>query len=142
MQDKLPVPLDPAAPDSPALSCLATRLRWTKTTVAADDGAVLLGGPPGTALKECHRPLGRSRRTGPDATAHQPDRQAPVRFGRPRSAGVSAHGLRAGCLTEAALRGVWLPEAMQQSQHRSVRQAASCYNDAERSRGKAVRLGV
>ena len=36
----------------------------------------------------------------------------------------SAHGLRSGYLTEAARRGVSLPEAMQQSQHRSVQQAA------------------
>ena len=54
----------------------------------------------------------------------------------------SAHGLRSGYLTEAARRGVALPEAMQQSQHRSVQQAASYYNDAERVRGRAVRLGV
>ena len=52
----------------------------------------------------------------------------------------SAHGLRAGYLTEAARRGVALPEAMQQSQHRSVQQAASYYNDAERQLGKAARL--
>jgi len=54
----------------------------------------------------------------------------------------SAHGLRAGYLTEAARRGVSLPEAMQQSQHRSVQQPASYYNDAERSRGKTARFGV
>ena len=40
----------------------------------------------------------------------------------------SAHGLRAGYLTEAARHGVSLPEAMQQSRHRSVQQAASYYN--------------
>ena len=50
----------------------------------------------------------------------------------------SAHGLRAGCLTEAARRGVALPEAMQLSQHRSARY----YNEAERSQGRAARLGV
>jgi len=52
----------------------------------------------------------------------------------------SAHGLRAGYLTEAARRGVSLPEAMQQSQHRSVQQAASYYNEAERRQGRAARL--
>ena len=52
----------------------------------------------------------------------------------------SAHGLRAGYLTEAAQRGVSLPEAMQQSQHRSVQQAASYYNEAERRQGRAARL--
>jgi integrase len=54
----------------------------------------------------------------------------------------AAHGLRAGYLTEAARQGVALPEAMQQSQHRSVQQAASYYNEAERAQGRAARLGV
>ena len=53
----------------------------------------------------------------------------------------SAHGLRAGYLTEAARQGIALPEAMQQSQHRSVQQAASYYNEAERAQGRAARLG-
>jgi len=52
----------------------------------------------------------------------------------------SAHGLRSGYLTQAARAGVPLPEAMQQSQHRSVQQAASCYNESERQMGKAARL--
>jgi integrase len=54
----------------------------------------------------------------------------------------SAHGLRSGYLTEAAQAGVSLPEAMQQSQHRSVQQAGSYYNDAERRQGKAARLAL
>jgi integrase len=54
----------------------------------------------------------------------------------------SSHGLRSGYLTEAAQRGVSLPEAMQQSQHRSVQQAASYYNEADRRLGQAARLGV
>ena len=54
----------------------------------------------------------------------------------------SAHGLRSGFLTEAARRGVPLPEAMRQSQHRSVQQAARYYNDAEARLGAAARLLV
>ena len=54
----------------------------------------------------------------------------------------SAHGLRSGYLTETARRGIPLPEAMQQSQHRSVQQAASYYNEAERTLGQAARLIV
>jgi starvation-inducible outer membrane lipoprotein len=50
--------------------------------------------------------------------------------------------LRSGYLTEAARQGVALPEAIQQSQHRSVQQAASYYNEAERAQGRAARLGV
>jgi integrase len=52
----------------------------------------------------------------------------------------STHGLRSGYLTQAARDGVSLPEAMQQSQHRSVQQAARYYNNAERSMGRAARL--
>ena len=52
----------------------------------------------------------------------------------------SAHGLRSGFMTEAARRGIALPEAMAQSQHRSVQQAARYYNDVERQMGRAARL--
>jgi len=52
----------------------------------------------------------------------------------------SAHGLRSGFLTEAARQGVPLTEAMAQSQHRSVQQAARYYNDSERRMGRAARL--
>ena len=52
----------------------------------------------------------------------------------------SAHGLRSGYLTEAANRGIPLPEAMEQSRHRSVQQASSYYNNAQRRSGRATRL--
>ena len=52
----------------------------------------------------------------------------------------SAHGSRSGYLTEAARAGVPLPEAMQQSRHRSLLQAARYYNEAEITRGRAARL--
>lgn len=54
----------------------------------------------------------------------------------------SAHGLRSGYLTEAANRGIPLPEAMQQSQHKSLTQAAAYYNNPDRKRGRAARLIV
>src|SRR3954454_10841891 len=49
---------------------------------------------------------------------------------------LSAHGLRSGYLTETAPRGITLVEPMQQSQHRSVQQAARYYNEVERSAGE------
>jgi integrase len=52
----------------------------------------------------------------------------------------AAHRLRSGYLTEAANRGIPLPEAMQQSLHKSVAQAASYYNNAERKNGRAAQL--
>jgi integrase len=54
----------------------------------------------------------------------------------------SAHGLRARYLTEAARQGIGLPDAMQQSQHRSVQQAASYHDEAEGAQGRAARLGL
>ncbi len=54
----------------------------------------------------------------------------------------SAHGLRSGYLTEAANRGIPLPEAMQQSMHKSVTQASGYYNNTERKMGRAARLVV
>ena len=87
--------------------------------------------------------MGRLGRQGADAAIGERDSEAPDRFGRARPGKeYSAHGLRAGYLTEAARRGVSLPEAMQQSQHRSVQQAASYYNEAERRQGRAARLVV
>lgn len=53
---------------------------------------------------------------------------------------LSAHGLRSGYLTEAASRGIPLPEAMEQSRHRSVQQASSYYNNATRRSGKDARM--
>lgn len=52
----------------------------------------------------------------------------------------SARGLRSSYLTEAANRGIPLPEAMQQPLHKSVTQAARYYNDAGRKQGGAARL--
>ncbi|PDS35103.1 integrase [Rhizobium anhuiense] len=52
----------------------------------------------------------------------------------------SAHGLRSGYLTEAANRGIPLPEAMEQSRHRSVQQASSYYNNATRRSGRAAHM--
>lgn len=45
-------------------------------------------------------------------------------------------------LTETARRGIPLPGAMQQSQHKSIAQASRYYNDAERQLGRAARLIV
>ncbi|WP_246802797.1 site-specific integrase [Ensifer sp. ENS02] len=52
----------------------------------------------------------------------------------------SAHGLRAGYLTEAANQGIPLPEAMEQSKHRSVQQASDYYNHANRRGCRAARI--
>ena len=53
---------------------------------------------------------------------------------------LSAHGLRAGYLTEASQQGVPIEAAMRHSLHRSVQSAARYYRDQERASGKAAKL--
>jgi hypothetical protein len=53
----------------------------------------------------------------------------------------SVHRLRAG-ISPKRRRGIALHEAMQQSQHRPVQQAASDHNEVDWAKGRAVRLGI
>jgi integrase len=156
LSDEPAVPLDPSDPTSPTLPCLAIQLGRTKTGVADEAGRALLVGPPVAALREwleradiSKGPIFRAidRWEAVEERALTPQSINLIVKHRCAMAGLdsrefSAHGLRAGYLTEAARRGVALPEAMQQSQHRSVQQAASYYNEAERSQALAARLGV
>ena len=128
----------------------------TKTGDADHEGRVFLVGPPVEALREwleradiqkgpVFRAIDRwealeERGLTPQSINLIVKRRCAMAGLDPKE--FAAHGLRAGYLTEAARQGVALPEAMQQSQHRSVQQAASYYNEAERSRGRAARLGV
>lgn len=128
----------------------------TKTTVASDDACAFVVGAPITALKAWIARAGirdgavfrgidqwgniKARALNPAAVNH-------ILKTRIAQAGLdptlfSAHGLRSGYLTAAARSGVPLPEAMQQSQHRSVNQAVRYYNSAERPQGRAARLIV
>lgn len=150
------VPIDPAKPEAGSLPCLAIQLGRTKTTSADDDNRVYLVGPPvdalcawltraGIAKGAVFRSVDRWQRIGERALT--PQAVNDIVKGRCRAAGLSpaefsAHGLRSGFLTEAARRGIALPEAMRQSQHRSVQQAARYYNDAEAASGQAARLGL
>jgi integrase len=156
ISDEPAVPRDPKDPQSPTLPCVAIQLGRTKTGVADEAGRVLLVGPPVEALREwleradiARGPIFRAidRWEAVEEKALTPQsinlivkRRCVLAGLEPRE--FSAHGLRSGYLTEAAQRGVSLPEAMQQSQHRSVQQAASYYNDAERRQGRAVRFGI
>lgn len=151
-----PVPQDPQDPASPLLPCLSITLGRTKTGVADDDARVLLVGTPVEALLDWleHARLEKGpvfraidRWEGIDGRALSPQSVNLIIKRRCGLAGLdprafSAHGLRSGYLTEAARQGIALPEAMQQSQHRSVQQAARYYNDGERAFGRAARLVV
>ncbi|SOC45145.1 phage integrase family protein [Rhizobium subbaraonis] len=151
-----PVQATPDDPASPTLACLAIRLGRTKTTGPDDDARSLMIGRPVEAMK--HRLQEARIDSGPvfrridqwgnvDRRALTPQSINLMLKSRCAKAGLdpqkfSAHGLRSGYLTEAANRGIPLPEAMQQSQHRSLTQAAAYYNNPDRKRGKAARLIV
>jgi len=149
-----PVPADPSDPKSATLPCLSIRLGRTKTTGADADARVFLVGRPVEALREwlSRADIGKGlvfraidQWGGLDDKALTPQSVNGILKRRIGLAGLdpkefSAQPLRAGYLTEAAQRGVSLPEAMQQSQHRSVQQAASYYNETERRQGRAARL--
>ncbi|RVG06494.1 integrase [Sinorhizobium meliloti] len=156
LADEEPVRADPSDKTSPPLPCLSIRLGRTKTTTADENEHVLLIGRPVASLKTW---LAEAQiKDGPvfrridqwgnvDRRALTPQSINLILKARCRQAGLdpalfSAHGLRSGYLTEAANRGIPLPEAMQQSLHKSVTQAASYYNNAERKNGRAARLIV
>ncbi|MBB3649260.1 integrase [Rhizobium sp. BK619] len=141
-------------PDGPPLPSLAIHLGRTKTTTGEQDDIVYLTGRPVEALNawiaaaridngSIFRSIGRwgtvSRR------ALDPQSVNAIVKQRVEMAGLephefSAHGLRSGYLTEAANRGIPLPEAMEQSRHRSVQQASGYYNGAMRRTGRAARM--
>ncbi len=149
-----PVLSNPADKNSPALACLTIRLGRTKTASADDDESVVLIGKPVTALDEWltlaninSGPLfrgidrwGNLKNTGLDPQSVNLILKSRIKAAGLDPALYAAHGLRSGYLTEAANRGISLPEAMQQSRHKSTAQAASYYNDATRKLGKAARL--
>ncbi|MER9202929.1 site-specific integrase [Mesorhizobium sp. M0933] len=152
-----PVPADPRNPESSErLPCLAIKLGRTKTTQADTDATVLLVGRPVVALKDWLERAGITegavfrgvdRWGNLEKRALTPQAVNLILKRRIAEAGLdpaafSAHGLRSGYLTETARRGIPLPEAMQQSQHRSVQQASNYYNDAERTLGRAARIIV
>ena len=141
-------------PDGPPLPSLAIHLGRTKTTSGEQDDVVYLAGRPVEALnawlaaanidKGCvFRGIGRWGTVSKRAI--DPQSINAILKLRAEMAGLdsgefSAHGLRSGYLTETANRGIPLPEAMEQSRHRSVQQASSYYNNATRRSGRAARM--
>ena len=141
-------------PDGPPLPSLSIHLGRTKTSGADHDEIVYLTGRPVEALNawmeaasiksgSIFRKIDRwgnlsSRPLDPKSVNDVVKQRAALAGLDP--AEFSAHGLRSGYLTEAANRGVPLPEAMEQSRHRSVQQASSYYNSATRRSGRAARL--
>ena len=145
-----PIPVE----GSPPLPSMAIHLGRTKTSGADSDEVVYLTGRPVEALDawlraaridkgSVFRAIDRwgnvSKRPLDPKAINDIVKQRALLAGLD-PAQFSAHGLRSGYLTEAANRGIPLPEAMEQSRHRSVQQASSYYNDARRRTGRAARL--
>ena len=140
--------------DGPSLPSLGIHLGRTKTSGADHDEIVYLTGRPVEALARwleaakidkgsVFRKVDRWGNVS--ARALEPSAINRIVKQRAQMAGLdasefSAHGLRSGYLTEAANRGIPLPEAMEQSRHRSVQQASDYYNNAKRRSGRASRL--
>ena len=154
LEERDPVAVDPSASNGEKLAVMAIRLRRTKTASADTGESVLVVGRPVEALRAwlafskidagpVFRRIDKWGNIG--AAALDPQSVSAMIKSRCGAAGLdpgefSAHGLRSGYLTEAARAGVPLPEAMQQSRHRSVQQAARYYNEGEITRGRAARL--
>ncbi len=153
-REQLTVEAPIEVPDGPPLPSLAIHLGRTKTSSGEQDDVVYLTGRPVETLNawlvaakiesgSVFRGIGRwgtvSRR------AIDPQSVNAILKQRAEMAGLepaefSAHGIRSGYLTEAANRGVPLPEGMEQSRHRSVQQAFTYYSNATRRTGRAARL--
>lgn len=145
-----PIPVEGGSP----LPSLAIHLGRTKTTSGEQDDVVYLTGRPVDALNawlvvariesgSIFRKIDRwgnvSKRALDPSTINAIVKQRAEMAGLD-SREFSAHGLRSGYLTEASNRGVPLPEAMEQSRHRSIQQASMYYNDAKRRTGRAARM--
>lgn len=140
--------------DGPALPSLAIHLGRTKTSGSDHEEIVYLSGKPVDALNAWMAVTGIStgsifrkidRWGNVSKRPIDPKSINDIVKQRAKLAGLdpaefSAHGLRSGYLTEAANRGIPLPEAMEQSRHRSVQQASSYYNNAARRSGRAARI--
>ncbi|MBB3917716.1 site-specific integrase [Rhizobium fabae] len=145
-----PIPIENGTP----LPSLAIHLGRTKTSSGEQDDVVYLTGRPVEALNawmaaakidsgSVFRGIGRWNTVSKRAL--DPQSINAILKQRAEKAGLevgefSAHGLRSGYLTEAANRGIPLPEAMEQSRHRSVQQASNYYNNATRRSGRAARM--
>ncbi|EUB98268.1 integrase family protein [Rhizobium sp. CF080] len=133
---------------------LAIHLDRTKTSTGEQDDNVYLAGQPVEALnawmaaakiesRSVFRGIGRWGTVSKSAL--DPQSVNAIFKQRAEMAGLErgqfpANGLRSGYLTEAANRGIPLPEPMEQSHHRSVQEPSSYCNNAARLSGLAIRF--
>ncbi len=149
-----PIKLRPADPASATVPCVRIALGRTKTTTAGQGAFVFAAGPAALALHEWMQfaeitsgPIFREvRKDGSiGATPLTPQSINLILKKRCRLAGLdpadfSAHGLRSGFMTQAGRDGIPLVDAMRQSAHKSVQQAAGYYDEHEHAQSKSVRI--
>ncbi|KQY00449.1 integrase [Rhizobium sp. Root73] len=153
-REQLTIEAPVTAEGGSSLPSLSIHLGRTKTSGAQDDEVVYLTGRPvdalnawlvaariesGTVFRAIDRWGNVSKRAIDPKAINDIVKQRSAMAGLAASE-FSAHGLRSGYLTEAANRGIPLPEAMEQSRHRSVQQASSYYNNATQRTGRAARM--
>ncbi|TCM76593.1 site-specific integrase [Rhizobium sp. BK068] len=153
-KDQLTIEAPVKGEDGTPLPSLSIHLGRTKNSGASQDEVVYLTGRPVEALNAWLAAAGIDggsvfraidRWGNVSRRALDPKAVNDIVKRRVAEAGLevgefSAHGLRSGYLTEAANRGIPLPEAMEQSRHRSVQQASGYYNSSTRRSGRAARL--
>lgn len=153
MMDDLSL-MDPILENDVPIESLQIRLGRTKTTNSDDMASVFLNGPPVKMLEDwltlsevktgaVFRAIDRwgniSKKRPGDEALNVILKQRIEEIGEdPRL--YSAHGIRAGFITEAFKAGITAPEIMDQTLHRSVATTMSYYNDTRRRTGRAARL--
>jgi integrase len=151
-----PIKLRPTDPASPTVPCVRITLGRTKTTTAGQGAFVFAAGPAALALHEWMEfaeirsgPVFREvRKDGSiGETPLTPQSVNLILKKRCRLAGLdpadfSAHGLRSGFMTQAGRDGIPLVDAMRQSAHKSVQQAAGYYDEQEHAHSMSVRILV
>ncbi|MBJ7532970.1 tyrosine-type recombinase/integrase [Rhodomicrobium vannielii ATCC 17100] len=155
LHDEPPTPENADDPSSLKLPCISIALGRTKNENGDNQSRVYIVGRSVVAMKDwlqksgitqgaIFRAIGRWNRLS--SRALTPEAVNGIIKRRCKLAGLnpieySAHGLRSGYMTEAARQRVPILEAMQQSRHKTVEQASVYYNEADRSRTHAARLG-
>ena len=151
-----PIKLRPTDPSSPTVPCVRIALGRTKTTIAGQGAFVFAAGPAVLALHEwiqfaeitsgpVFREVKKNGSIGePPLT---PQSINLILKKRCRLAGLdpvdfSAHGLRSGFMTQAGRDGIPLVDAMRQSAHKSVQQAAGYYDEQEHAQSRSVRIAI
>jgi integrase len=151
-----PIKLQPSDPASSTVLCVRIALGRTKTTTAGQGAFVFAAGRAAVALQEWMQfaeitsgPIFREvRKNGSiGASPLSPQSVNLILKKRCRMAGLdpaefSAHGLRSGFMTQAGRDGIPLVDAMRQSAHKSVQQAAGYYDEHEHAQSRSVRIDV